>query len=254
MLSFLTLFLILLSADASSIVISKINNIDRNIRENPNIRWFFIHCISNCFVAYYGISDLKKCLRNPYEIDKFSWDENSWNVMNMANLTHFYHCLFFKLTKADIIHHVSMVAIAGSIEYYQQNIICPAVLFFLSGFPGSIDYFLLFLVKLDLFSKNREKEIYLYITTYIRGPGACILSYISLYNFYITNNFNIFYILSNILVFWNGQYYLMKHSFDYGKYLQNYKLQKISWVEKNSPKNQRLPISPEKINKIQKID
>jgi len=135
MLKFLTLFLILVSADISSIVICKINNINKNIIENQNIRWFFIHFISNCFVTYNGISDLKKCLKNPYEIDKFGWDENSWNTMNMAMLTHFYHCLFFRLTKADIIHHLTMVGLAGSIEYYQQSIICPAVLFFLSGFP-----------------------------------------------------------------------------------------------------------------------
>lgn len=246
MLKFLTLFLILVSADISSIVICKINNINKNIIENQNIRWFFIHFISNCFVTYNGISDLKKCLKNPYEIDKFGWDENSWNTMNMAMLTHFYHCLFFRLTKADIIHHLTMVGIAGSIEYYQQSIICPAVLFFLSGFPGSIDFFLLYLVKLDLFSKEREKEIYLYITTYIRSPGACILSFISFYNFYIKNNFNIFYILSNILVFWNGQYYLMKHSLDYGKYLEIRRAEKLLWIEKNSPKYERLNISPKK--------
>lgn len=131
---------------------------------------------------------MKKCLKNPYEIDKFGWDENSWNVMNMAMLTHFYHYLFFRLSKADIIHHFSMVAIAGSIEYYQQSIICPAVLFFLSGFPGSIDYFL--------------------------------------------------------LVFWNGQYYLMKHSLDYGKYLEIRKVEKLLWIEKNSPKYERNVISP----------
>lgn len=47
MYSFLTLFLILVSADVTSIVISKINNINENIINNQNIRWFLIHCISN---------------------------------------------------------------------------------------------------------------------------------------------------------------------------------------------------------------
>ncbi len=234
MINILNLFLILLSADISSIIISKTINKKINIKENQNIRWFFIHFISNSFVCYYGINDLKKCLQYPNKINNFTWDENSWNSINMAMFTHFYHCLLFKLTKDDLLHHISMVFIAGSIEYYQQSIICPSVLCFLSGFPGIIDYFLLFLVKVELFSKDREKEIYLYITTYIRSPGACILSYISFYNFYINNNFNIFYILSNLLVFWNGQYYLMKHSLDYGKYLEIQKDKKILWIKKNT--------------------
>jgi len=36
----------------------------------------------------------------------------------------------------------------------------------------------------------------------------------------------------------------MKHSLDYGKYLEIRKVEKLLWIEKNSPKYQRNIISP----------
>jgi hypothetical protein len=38
----------------------------------------------------------------------------------------------------------------------------------------------------------------------------------------------------------------MKHSLDYGKYLEIRKVEKLLWIEKNSPKNERNLISPKK--------
>ena len=47
-------------------------------------------------------------------------------------------------------------------------------MFFLTGLPGCIDYFLLGLVKLNILDKLKEKQINVYINNWIRGPGCVI--------------------------------------------------------------------------------
>jgi len=211
--------------DSASIIIAKRINKSINIKNNKNIRWFFIHFISNLFVSINAISDLRLCLLEPYNIYKYKWSSSSYNTFYISVITHIYHIIFFNLTKADRLHHGLMVLIAGSIEYYKKSIISPAALFFITGLPGCIDYFLLFLVKLNKLSKKREKIIYLYLSTYIRSPGACIISVMGLYN--LKHEFNnsilngIISLISCLLVFWNGQYYLMISSRDYGKFIQS---------------------------------
>jgi len=213
--------------DTISIQIAKKLDKSINIQNNQNIRWFFIHCISNLFVTINAIPDLILCLLEPHNIHKYQWNNYSYNTFHISVITHIYHIIFFNLTKADRLHHGLMVLIAGSIEYYKKSIISPAALFFITGLPGCIDYFLLFLVKLNKLSKKREKIIYLYLSAYIRSPGACIISVIGLYN--LKHEFNnsilngIISLISCILAFWNGQYYLMTSSIDYGKFIEKNK-------------------------------
>lgn len=232
--------------DSVSIKIAKKIDKSINIKNNQNIRWFFIHCISNLFVTINAIPDLLVCLLDPYNIYKYQWNNYSYNTFYISVITHIYHISFFNITPADRLHHGLMVLIAGSIEYYNKSIISSAALFFISGLPGCIDYFLLFLVKLNKISKKREKIIYLYLSAYIRSPGACIISVMGLYNLkrefnnysnnilnnysnnILNNNSNnilnsIISLLSCILVFWNGQYYLMLSSIDYGKFIEKNK-------------------------------
>ena len=214
--------------DSASIIIAKKIDKSIDIKKNQNIRWFFIHFISNLFVTINAIPDLRLCLLDPYNIYKYKWTCPSYNTFYISVITHIYHIIFFNLTTADRLHHGLMVLIAGSIEYYKKSIISPAALFFITGLPGCIDYFLLFLVKLNKLSKKREKIIYLYLSAYIRSPGACIISVMGLYNF--KHEFNnsilngIISLISCLLVFWNGQYYLIISSVDYGKFIEKIKI------------------------------
>lgn len=216
--------LLLLLVDKLSIKIAKKIDNSIDIKNNPNIRWFFIHSISNTFITYYSIPDLITCLQDPYNIYKHNWNENSYNSFIISMLTHLYHIIFFKLTNNDKIHHLLMVIISGSIEYYTKNIITSAGLFFVTGLPGAIDYFLLYLVKLNKISKKSEKIIYIYLSAFIRSPGTCVVSVISLYNikYYFNNNYihGIMSLISALLLYWNGQYYSMISSIDYGKFIQ----------------------------------
>jgi len=224
---FLLIGSLLFLSDFTAIKLANTINPNIIIRENPNIRWFFIHFISNLFVTINSFPNLIQFLNDPINSISTSWNNYSYNTFYISILTHLYHILFFNLTNDDKMHHFLMVFIAGSIEYYKKTIISPTALFFISGFPGCIDYLLLFLVKLNIIQKKTEKKIYLFLSTFIRSPGACIISLIGIYNikyeFYISNFNGLISLLSCILVFWNGQYYLMISSIDYGKFIEKNK-------------------------------
>lgn len=219
---------LLFLSDYTAIKLSKKLNPSINIIQNPNVRWFFIHFVSNLFVTINSIPDLIQIIKDPFYSLNNKWNVYSYNTFYISVITHLYHIIFFNLTKADRLHHFLMVLIAGSIEYYKKSIISPAALFFITGLPGCIDYFLLFLVKLNKIQKKTEKIIYLYLSAYLRCPGACVISVIGLYNikneFYISNFNGLISLLSCILVFWNGHYYLMTSSIDYGKFIEKNKI------------------------------
>ena len=145
---------------------------------------------------------------------------------------HIYHIInyFNKLIFDDWLHHILMCLFAlplciiidcGSLTGYS--------LFFLTGLPGGIDYFLLFLVKNNIINKFTEKKINRYLNLWIRCPGCIsfttigILTTINNYDILINKNKNkyvlYFILISNFLVYWNGLYYM-------SRVLENYVINK----------------------------
>ena len=224
---FLLHLLLVSLIDYTAVKLTKI--IDNNILIDDNTRWFFIHSIGNLMVCYNALPDILVCFKEPIKCYTLLWTNNSFNVFYLSIAMHLYHSLFFKLNKADIIHHVLMCGICGPISLYQKRILATNTLFFLTGFPGCIDYFLLYLVKINKIEKNTEKEIYVYLTTWIRSPGLSCMTLLSAYGlkdyYYINIPFFLMAILNILIVFWNGQYYMMRTCIDYGyKKGINYKL------------------------------
>ena len=178
-------------------------------------RWFLLHSMINSIIVYYSLPDLIECYKNPTECYKIPWNNNSINVYNYALLLHIYHCLFFKLTRDDYLHHFLMVIICGILCYGLQSIIISFALFFLTGLPGAIDYMLLYLVKIKKLDIIIEKNIYLYLSLFIRSPGCICTTLIGSYGIidYLNRKeyINLFVLSLNLLlIFWNGQYYLMR--------------------------------------------
>lgn len=187
----------------------------KKIYISQNTRWFFLHCIINWFVVYYSVSDVCTCLLKNNECHKITWNNNSIKVYNYAFLLHIYHCIFFKLNADDYLHHFMMVAICGTLCYMLQSIISSFALFFLSGLPGAIDYMLLYLVKRNKIHTVTEKIIYTYLSAYLRAPGCTftlLIGFNGLIDFYNNNQKLNFYILllTISIIFWNGQFYLLK--------------------------------------------
>ena len=204
--------------DNISILITKIFNEDVHY----NARWFFIHFNINLLVSALTFSDLVDCLKNHQICTLESSSENGYLATEMVIYLHLYHSIVFynHLKKDDIIHHLTMCGFNGFVFYYQGLKIQSVTSFFCSGLPGMIDYFLLYLVKIGKLEKSIEKEIYLFLTTYIRSPG-CLLNCFLILPYFSREHPYFDIIISTIaalLVFWNGQYYMSKTCIDYGKY------------------------------------
>lgn len=193
-----------------------------NINYSNISRWFLLHSIINMIVVYYSLDDIKSCIKYNYECYKIQWNENSIKVYNYAFLLHVYHCIFFKLTKDDILHHTLMVGICGTLCYKLRSILSSLALFFLSGLPGGIDYFLLYLVKKNVLKSIVEKRMYTILSAYLRSPGCVLTTLIGMngvFNYYYSEEYyRLFILLSTLsLIFWNGQYYLLKSHESYVK-------------------------------------
>ena len=165
-------------------------------------RWFLLHALSNCYIMSNSYSDMFYCLKNPIICSNTEWNDNSNNAFLMCTIVHLYHCLLFRLTREDILHHGLMLFICGPLAYHAHKITATASLFFLSGLPGLIDYSLLWIFKcLDL-NHNVRKYIYLVVNLLIRSPGCLIFSYINMLSFSIEK------VILSIILYWNALYYL----------------------------------------------
>lgn len=123
-------------------------------------RWFLLHALSNHYIMTNSYSDMIFCLKDPVICSNTDWSDNSKNAFLMCTVVHLYHCLFFKLTFDDVIHHGMMLFICGPLAYHTNKITATASLFFLSGLPGLIDYTLLWVFKCLEFNHNIRKYIY----------------------------------------------------------------------------------------------
>ena len=186
-----------------------------NFKCTSTTRWFLLHSIINFIVVYYSLNDVYTCLIYSSDCYRIPWNNNSIKVYNYATLLHIYHCIFFKLTKDDYLHHFLMVVICGTLCYKLKSIISSFALFFLTGLPGAIDYMLLYLVKTNKINSIVEKRIYTFLSAYIRAPGCTYTLAIGMngiFNYYNNQDYKNLLILSLtiFLIFWNGQYYFMK--------------------------------------------
>lgn len=198
--------------DIIGIKLSKI--LSNQIQISDSTRWFFLHFITNFFVTYYSFFDLCLCLYLKDKCYELTWNDNSYKVFKLAMTLHMYHIIFMPINFNDFIHHFIMCIVGGSFCFYQKSILTSCALFFLNGLPGFIDYFLLWLTKINKLDNKIEKMAYIYISVWLRSPGTIIISYYGLigcYYYYLESNYHDFIILfiPIILLFWNGQYYMM---------------------------------------------
>jgi hypothetical protein len=210
--------LLIASLDIIGYLISSLIN---NKNPDHNTRWFFIHFIINGIVTYYNFEDLKYCLKNIESCTLEHASPNAYYATDLVMLAHLYHILVFynHLKSQDWLHHLTMCGFNGPVFYYQHLKIQSVTAYFCSGLPGLIDYFLLYLVKNNLLNKKIEKDIYLFLTTYIRSPG-CVLTTLLTIPYFLRPQIMFDYLISFIsimLVFWNGQYYMKKTCIDYGR-------------------------------------
>jgi hypothetical protein len=155
-------------------------------------RWFLLHGLGNMIVAvaalpdfYFAAQDppaslsLAYCHRLSATGTLGSYFACSDLLTSLIIAMHVYHTIAFKLSSADLFHHLLFVPLIGGVHFcypwgVSGNILC----FFISGFPGGLDYLMLAAVKSGVMSSFSEKHINTSINTWVRGPG--ITAYLTL--------------------------------------------------------------------------
>lgn len=186
-------------------------------------RYYANHATANAVVVY----------------NTFTHMLSSYNIMlplsNLLSLytakyvvygLHLYHIIIYnnKLRKDDWLHHILMIGVALPLtEFIPQNNIIGHCLFFTTGLPGMIDYFLLFLVRNNIIKKQTEKMINCKLNLWIRCPGCIMnvtLSIVSMMLYYnmMSRNQLIFGSIILSTVYWNGIYFMNQVVSDYNKY------------------------------------
>ena len=92
--------------------------------------------------------------------------------------------------------------------------------FFLTGFPGGVDYFMLAMVKLKIMNRITEKKLNTPINTYMVQEVLVVISAAWTYSNYVQGIMEppvFIVILQMILLFVNGQYYATRIALNYQK-------------------------------------
>eukprot|EP00501_MAST-03F_sp_TOSAG23-6_P000547 GSMAST32.ASY1.ANO1.568.1 assembled CDS len=151
-------------------------------RDQSNGRWFFVHAFANLLVCLTAMSSMSSILNDP--VNALSGSVNSDRSMfGNGCILHVYlkenyyilsmHC--FGLNSADYFHHflfIPTLGLPGQIFHFGALGNWQA--FFISGLPGGLDYFLLGLVKCELFGRRQEKRWSANLNTWCIAPGIIV--------------------------------------------------------------------------------
>ena len=189
-------------------------------------RYYFNHVLANSMI----LNGIYHQLPLAYFNNVNNLQIYDYNVVSYIFSIHFYHIFYYNkdLVYYDWLHHILMIFVCLPLSLKIKNypLFCHSV-FFLTGLPGGIDYFLLFLNRNNIIEKKVEKRINYYLNLWIRGPG-CIASSTLLAKYFI-NNYHNQSLSDNLsamaitgIVFWNGIYFMdLVLSDYYRKYQKN---------------------------------
>lgn len=158
-------------------------------------RWFKCHAFANLITVVFSLRAMLQWAIHPLSVSTPIGQEapdplgpngldpevllhanNDWAIL-MILAVHTYHCIGFNLSKQDIFHHFMFVPTIGVGGGFLipwgpvRNCLC----FFISGFPGGVDYVMLVLLKNGMTDKLTCKRLSAAINVWIRGPGCGVL-------------------------------------------------------------------------------
>ena len=181
--------------------------------------YYLIHSLTNCFIVY-------TCFPNLINVYIDNSLETPFYITQVIYSLHLYHVIYYfnKLRFDDWIHHLLSVFIIIPLSLtFNQKSLLGHTYFFLTGLPGMIDYFLLFLNRNYLLDRQIEKKTNFYLNLLIRQPGA-ILSCAHIIKMLLVNEYSIFEYMNGIfilvIIYWNGIYFMNQILRDY--YLNYY--------------------------------
>jgi hypothetical protein len=174
-----------------------------------NTLYFLLHFLFNMYSVSKSLGDVKKLLNSPLVI----LDRNN-SLSFYVILFHLYHIFLTKGNIAfdELLHHFKVFILCPILCIHYTNL-CNFGMFFMTGLPGGITYFLLFLKNLKLIKSDTEKKVSKHLNLWLRAPGCVITSYIVYLN-YVNNNFGKLTFIHKVGIYvamfgnlWNGMYF-----------------------------------------------
>ncbi len=137
----------------------------------PRARWFCLHSIGNAVVSLGALKDVAECILD----HSSSHTRAEWLMpAGMGFSLHLYHCLAFKLRPEDWSHHLLYVFGVSPLLIFHPTKATSVCLFFCTGLPGVLDYWLLTLVKIHRLPRKVQKRAAGFINAYLRMPGGAL--------------------------------------------------------------------------------
>lgn len=195
--------------------------IDYCLSDKIQGKYYLIHSFNNMLIVYYTFPSLLFTYTNFFQHHTY---EYNYFPSTISYSLHFYHIIMYynKLRFDDWAHHIIMMLSFPLAMALHPGSLLNHALFYLTGLPGAINYFLLFLCRNGFVTRFFQKQINNYLNLYIRCPGClshvtmCFLS-IGFRNY--TSVQTVLLIIQCIIVYWNGIYFMNKVIIDYNKYV-----------------------------------
>jgi hypothetical protein len=184
--------------------------------------YYAVHSLHNAAIVYSTYNEVVMSLTNfPAAIHQ---PVNLFAVQ-ICSALHMYHILYYysKLRFDDWLHHGLMIGIALPIgAVVPSGTMLGFSLFFTTGLPGGIDYFMLFLTRNNWLRRETEKRINTWLNVWIRSPGCVAQAALSILALHMNAHMLspiAWYagMVAGLLNYWNGQYFMQQVVFDLGK-------------------------------------
>lgn len=159
------------------------------VRDRNSARWFLTHAFANALVVITCLRSMASVVSDPYNAascetntDTSMFGSASRWPLTIINSVHVYHMVGgFGLRYDDYFHHLMFIPTLG----FPGQVFCFGALgnwqaFFISGFPGGLDYLMLGLIKIGAMEAMTEKKVNANLNTWLRAPGiltAALLLY-----------------------------------------------------------------------------
>ena len=186
-------------------------------------RYYFIHGINNAIITYLTFGDVVSTFT---DFNTVLTPTTSVLPSIITFSLHFYHTFvyYIKFTHDDWLHHVLMGSALTLAHQFDTGRLINYSLFFTTGLPGMIDYFLLFLVKNNKMESIVEKRINNYINLWLRSPGCISHAVLTLLVYNINKQtllsgyiYQFGYLFTSSMTYWNGIYFMNKVAISYNK-------------------------------------
>eukprot|EP00944_MAST-04C_sp_MAST-4C-sp1_P008088 g8088.t1 len=139
--------------------------------QSKSARWYLIHAVVNSAITIMVIPDMVLLLKDP--INGLSGDYSDVPLAMTVGM-HVFHCVssFKTLSRVDWIHHlVSNMLVCCLCFPFKYGPLVNWATFFVCGFPGGLDYYLLFFAKIGYIESRTEKRFNRNLNMWVRAPG-----------------------------------------------------------------------------------